>query len=74
MTLAAPTAGVDDGLSIAVYSDSTQAHTITATSLFAAGVALKTTATFAAFRGAGLQLRAYNGVWQVIATTGITFS
>jgi hypothetical protein len=74
MTLAAPTAGVDDGLSINVYSDSTQAHTITATSLFANGTALKTTATFAAFRGAGVNLRAYNGVWQVIGQTAITFT
>lgn len=74
MTLAAPTAGVDDNLTIAIYSDTTNAHTLTATALLANGTALKTTATFAAFRGAGLLLRAYNGVWQVIGSTGITFT
>lgn len=74
MTLAAPTVGTDDNLSLAVYSDTTNAHTITATSLLANGTALKTTATFAAFRGAGLLLRAYNGVWQVVGSTGVTFT
>lgn len=74
MTLAAPTAGVDDNLTLSVYSDTTAAHTITATSLLANGTALKTTATFAAFRGAGISLRAYNGVWQVVGTTAMTLT
>ena len=74
MTLAAPTVGTDDGLSISVYSDTTNAHTITATSLLANGTALKTTATFAAFRGAGVTLRAFNGVWQVIGNTAVTLT
>jgi hypothetical protein len=69
MTLAAPTAGTDDNLSIAIFSDTLFAHTITATSLFASGVALKTTCTFGAFKGAGIILRAYNGVWQVVSQT-----
>jgi len=71
MTLAAPTVGADDGLSISVFSDTLFAHTITATSLFANGTALKTTATFAAFRGAGISLRAFNGVWQVIGVSNV---
>jgi hypothetical protein len=75
ITLAAPTAGVDDNLTISIYSDTTNAHTVTMPSaLLAAGVALKTIATFAAFRGAGISLRAYNGVFQVIASTGIVLS
>jgi len=69
MTLGAPTPGTDDNLSIAIYSDTLFAHTITATSLFANGTALKTTCTFGAFRGAGIVLRAFNGVWQVMAQT-----
>jgi hypothetical protein len=69
MTLAAPTAGTDDNLSISVFSDTLFAHTITATSLFANGTALKTTCTFGAFKGAGIILRAFNGVWQVISQT-----
>lgn len=74
MTLLAPTVGTDDNLSISIFSDSAQAHTLTATTLLANGTALKTTATFAAFRGAGLTLRAYNGVWQVVGATAITFT
>lgn len=74
MTLAAPRVGLDDNLSIAIYSDTLFAHTVTATALFANGTALKTTATFAAFRGAGLILRAFNGVWQVVASTAVTFT
>jgi|ERR1700722_3298387 len=74
MTLAAPTVGADDNLSIAIFSDTLFAHTITATALFANGTALKTTATFAAFRGAGIILRAYNGVWQVVSTSAVTLT
>jgi len=74
MTLAAPRVGIDDNVSINVWSDTLFAHTITATALFANGTALKTTATFAAFRGAGLTLRAFNGVWQVVSSSGVTFT
>jgi len=74
VTLTAPTAETDDNLSIAIYSDTAFAHTVTATSLFANGTALKTTATFAAFRGAGMVLRAMDGVWHVISSTGVTFT
>jgi hypothetical protein len=75
VTLTAPRAGLDDNLSIAIYSDTTNAHTVTLPSaLYASGVALKTIATFAAFRGAGLALRAYNGSWQVISQSAITFT
>ena len=69
MTLTAPTVGTDDNLSISIFSDTLFAHTITATSLFANGTALKTTCTFGAFKGAGIILRAFNGVWQVISQT-----
>lgn len=70
ITLAAPTAGTDDGVTIAIYVDSiTLAHTITATALLANGTALKTTATPAQFKGAGMTLRAFNGVWHVISVT-----
>ena len=68
IVLTAPTAGVDDGLQICFAVQSVSlAHTITATSLFAAGVALKTTCTPAQFAGAGIVLRAYNGLWHVIS-------
>ena len=71
MVLGAPTVGTDDNLCINIWSDTLFAHTLTATSLLANGTALKTTATFAAFRGAGLTLRAFNGVWQVIAVSNV---
>lgn len=66
MTLAAPTLA-NDGIVISVFSDTTNAHTITATSLFANGTALKTTATFPAQRGAGVILKASNLVWHVLS-------
>lgn len=67
MTLAAPTAA-QEGNIITIQSDTTNAHTITATSLFANGQALKTTATFPAFRGAVIQLRVCNLVYHVLST------
>ncbi len=74
ITLAAPTGEVDDNLSISIYSDTLFAHTVTATALFANGTALKTLATFAAFRGSGLTLRAMDSVWHVISSQGVTFT
>jgi hypothetical protein len=69
MTLAAPPASIE-GAIIQVWSDTAFAHTITATSLIAAGVALKTTITFPAFRGAGVILRACNGVYHLLSGGG----
>jgi hypothetical protein len=69
MTLAAPTAA-QEGNIIQVWSDTAFAHTITATSLIAAGVALKTTITFPAFRGAGVILRACNLVYHLLSGGG----
>jgi hypothetical protein len=64
MTLAAPTAA-QEGNVIEIWSDTLFAHTLTATSLLANGTALKTTATWPAFRGAGLRLCARNLVYHV---------
>ena len=76
ITLAAPTDGIDDNLSINIWSDTNFAHTITCPSaLFTPGATtVKTIATFAAFRGAGVTLRAIDGFWQVLGQAGITFS
>ena len=73
-TLAAPTAVIDDGKTITVSSGGAHAHTITATGLLKTGSANVNLATFAAYAGAGLTLRAYNGLWQVISQIGITFT
>ncbi len=67
--------GGDDGLTINIWSDTAFAHTVTLPSAeYAAGAGLKTIATFAAQRGAGLTLRAWNGTWQVVSQSGIVFS
>jgi hypothetical protein len=66
MTLAAPTLA-QDGNVITIFSDTTNAHTLTATSLLANGTALKTTATYPAFRGAGLILKVSNLVYHVLS-------
>jgi hypothetical protein len=73
-TLAAPTAGTDDGLVIRITSDTANAHTLTATGLLDTGSASVNLATFAAQKGAGLTLMAYNGRWKVLSQIGITFT
>lgn len=74
MTLAAPTVTTDDGLIIVVVSNTSNAHTLTATGLLGTGSAAVNVATFAANLGAGLKLMAYQGKWLVLASVGITFS
>lgn len=73
-TLAAPTATTDDGLVISITSNTANAHTVTATGLFDSGSASVNLATFAAFKGASLVVRAYQGRWQVVKTVGVTMS
>lgn len=73
-TLAAPTAGADDGKVIMVTSNTANAHTITATGLLQTGTASVNVATFAAQPGAGLTLIAYQGKWNVLGSVGVTFS
>ncbi len=74
MTLAAPTATTDDGLVITIVSDTTNAHTVTATGLYGSGSAAVNLATFAAFLGAGMRLMAYQAKWLVMDSVGVTFS
>jgi hypothetical protein len=74
MTLAAPTVGTSDGVRIAIISNTAFSHTLTATGLLQTGSANVNVATFAAFAGASLTLQAFQGKWNVIASTGLTFS
>jgi hypothetical protein len=74
MTLAAPTAGVDDGKIVEVVSTTANAHTLTATGLFQCGTAAVNLATFAAQAGASVMLMAYNAKWTVLSNNQITFS
>ena len=78
LTLAAPTAGTDDGVLLEFISATAVAHTITTP---AAGDIRDgntsdhdTVATFAAHIGANCTLLAYNGVWYVIAEIGVSLS
>ena len=72
MTLAAPTAGVDDGLSINIVSNTAYAHTLTATALLQTGAAGTGVLTMAANAGCTIGLRAYGGKWQCVGLNGIT--
>lgn len=74
MTLAAPTAGLQDGTVIVITSSTANAHTVTATGLFQDGSTTVNVATFAANAGASLTIMAYNGKWVVISQNQITFS
>jgi hypothetical protein len=67
-TLIAPVAGADDGLSIAFYSASAFAHKITSTGNISSGTSSANSIALAAFAGAGVILRAYNGKWQIIGS------
>ena len=71
-TLAAPRVGLDDGVQILFHSNTAFAHSITCPSaIILNGIAgAKTTAALAAFAGAMITLRAYNGKWLVFASVG----
>lgn len=76
MTLAAPTAGSMDGMTIRIVSQTAQAHTLTATTLLESGASGSpyTTATFGAYIGASITLMAKNGVWMVIQVSNVVLS
>lgn len=73
LTLAAP-AKSDDGMRLEIISTTANAHTITATGLFADGAAHVNVATFAAQIGASIRLMAYQGKWYVLSIQGVTMS
>lgn len=73
LTLAAPTAGTDDGITIAVYARTNVAHVITMTGLLEGGTAAVNTITFpTAGAGAGISLRADNGKWVLRSNVACT--
>ena len=74
MTLAAPTAGADDGLCIEITSSTAFAHTVTMTGLMVDGAGHVNSATFPAAGGGSLLLVAYQGKWYVQASQNITFA
>ncbi len=72
LTLAAP---IINDQELAIFSCTGYAHTLTTAGLLATASAAVNTATFAAFAGASLSLRSYNGLWILqTGAAGITFS
>lgn len=74
LTLAAPTAGTDDGVELLLTSNTAQAHTLTTVGLLQTGAATVNVATFAAHPGASLRLVAYQGKWNVLSANAVTFT
>jgi len=80
VTLAAPTAGVQDGMVISITADQgAYASVLTATSLLMNGLngAPFTTATFGVtttFVGGTLILKAYGGYWFVVSAAGVVLT
>lgn len=74
MTLAAPTAGLDDFKQITITSNTANQHTITATGLFLDGAGHNNVATFPTTAGASLTLMAFNGKWLVISNANVVMS
>lgn len=75
VTLAAPTAA-QDGIEIEFTSQTANAHTLTATGLINDGVTggAKNLATFAAFAGASITLKASSLTWNVISLNAVVIS
>lgn len=75
LTLAAPTAGADDGMILHIRSTTAYAHTITNTSpgfnnLSTSG----DVATLGGAVGDGLSVYAYNGIWWVLQNVNATLA
>ena len=74
LTLAAPTAGRDDGKRLTIIGISAFAHTVTQTTPgFNGGGAASDVATYATTGGC-MVLEAYNGVWRVVSLHGVTLA
>lgn len=71
LTLAAPTAGTDDGKVLIIDSTTAQAHTVTiANGLRGAGAGADV-GTFGGAIGDGVALYAYNGAWYTVPGTNL---
>lgn len=73
ITLAAPTAGADDGKEITFISTTAAAHTVTNTTPgFNNAGASGDVATFGGAIGDGFRIIAYQGVWYISSVTNVT--
>lgn len=73
-TLAAPTAGTDDGKVLHLLATTAQAHTVTVAGGANGGGAAADVGTFGGAIGDCVTLVAYNGVWYVLSNTNVTFA
>lgn len=73
MTLAAPVATINDGNTIVLTSATPYAHVLSAIGLLQTGTAAINYATFSAFPGSSLTLRAYQGKWIVVSSNQVSF-
>ena len=74
LTLAAPTAGDDDGHTIRIVSTTAFAHTVVVTGFKMGVTGSNLKVTFAAFAGCSLYLYAYQGAWYLLSMNGGTCS
>jgi hypothetical protein len=75
MTLAAPTAGTDDGKVLIIAAATANAHTVTQTTPgFNNAGASGDVATFGGAIGDSFQLVAFNGRWHVLALRNVTLA
>jgi hypothetical protein len=75
LTLAAPTAGSDDGKILRISGGGAYAHVITQTTPgFNNGSTASDVATFGTAVCQQLTLQAYNGIWYVIGSNGVTIA
>lgn len=73
LTLAAPSAGADDGKRLLITSTTANAHTVTQTSPgFNNGGAASDVATFTGAIGNGMEVVAYNGIWYTVQLRNVT--
>ncbi len=74
LTLAAPTAGTDDGKVIKFTSATANQHTVTATGLFLDGAGHVNVGTFPTTAGASFELTAYSAKWLVTNNANVVMS
>jgi len=75
LTIAAPTAGTDDGKVLIVMATTAHAHTVTnASPGFGGAGASGDVATFGGAVGDNLVLVAYNAIWYVVSKINVTIA
>ena len=74
LTLTAPTATTDDGLTITVVSSTAYQHTITTSALFVTGTANVNVFTFPTSAGGSLTIQAYQGKWYPVCYVAGSFT